>query len=244
MTMPKPADRADGRPRVRAGVKLLAGLVIVLVLALVYWQLSRTGQLAQLLDAQQLHARVAGLGAAGPLAIIGFMALAIVLSPIPSAPIALAAGAAYGHLWGTLYVLIGAEIGALIAFLIARLVGYEMLRRWFGARLELGLLGSQNSLMVIVFVTRLLPFLSFDMVSYAAGLTPLALWRFALATLAGIVPVSFLLTHFGGEMVTGDSRRIALAGLALGAITLAPLAIKLLRDWRTRRGPSDVDLHR
>ncbi len=48
------------------------------------------------------------------------MILAILVSPIPSAPIAVAAGAAYGHTWGRLYVLLGAECGALAAFGLAR----------------------------------------------------------------------------------------------------------------------------
>ena len=110
-----------------------------------------------------------------------------------------------------------------------------MLRSWFGDRLKLGLLGSQNRRMGIVLVTRLLPFISFDIVSYAAGLTPLALWRFAIATLAGIAPASFLLAHFGGEMASMDSRRIMIAVLALGALTLAPIAVKLLLDRRRAR---------
>jgi uncharacterized membrane protein YdjX (TVP38/TMEM64 family) len=51
--------------------------------------------------------------------------------------------------------------------------------------------------MTIVFVSRLLPFISFDIVSYAAGLTRLAMWRFAVATLAGIVLTCPLLEgHF------------------------------------------------
>ena len=52
--------------------------------------------------------------------------------------------------------------------------------------LATGWMGSQNALMGIVFVSRLLPFLSFDIVSYGAGLTTLSAWRFALATLAGL----------------------------------------------------------
>ena len=47
-----------------------------------------------------VRSRVAGLGMAGPLALIGLMVLAIVASPIPSGPIAVAAGALYGTLWG------------------------------------------------------------------------------------------------------------------------------------------------
>ena len=217
-------------------LRLVLGLAILVAIGAAYWLLEQSGALALILDGAALRAWIDGLGIRGPLAIIGLMVLAILASPIPSAPIALAAGAAYGHTWGTIYVLIGAEAGALAAFGIARLVGYEALRRWFGDRLSTGPLGSQNTLMAIVFASRLLPFISFDMVSYAAGLTALSFWRFAIATLAGIVPASFLLAHFGAEMATAESDRIMVAALALGAITLIPIAGKLIRDrWRRRR---------
>lgn len=74
-----------------------------------------------------------------------------------------------------------------------------------------------------VFVSRLMPFVSFDMVSYAAGLSQLHSWRFALATLVGIVPASFLLAHFGGEAVTGDFGQATWAVLGLGLVTGLPL---------------------
>ena len=162
--------------------------------------------------------------------VIGLMALAVLVSPIPSGPIAVAAGAAYGHAWGTLYVVLGAEIGALAAFGLARLLGREVVQRWFGDRLSVGLLGSQTALMGIVLVSRLLPFISFDIVSYAAGLTALSFWRFAIATLVGIVPASFLLAHLGSEMATSESSRIMGSILALGIITLIPVVVKLIQD--------------
>lgn len=76
-----------------------------------------------------------------------------------------------------------------------------------------------------------------SIVSYAAGLTVLSSWRFAIATLVGIVPASFLLAHFGGEMATGESGRIMGSVLALGAITLIPVAVKVIRN-RLRRPPT------
>jgi uncharacterized membrane protein YdjX (TVP38/TMEM64 family) len=48
-------------------------------------------------------------------------------------------------------------------------------------------------------------------------------WRFALATLAGIIPASFVLAHFGGEAVSGDIGRTTWAVLGLGLITGLPL---------------------
>jgi uncharacterized membrane protein YdjX (TVP38/TMEM64 family) len=215
--------------------KLFAAALLVGLLAIVYWVLHESGTLTTILDTNALHAQVVQMGAWGPVAIVVLMMLAILISPIPSAPIALAAGAAYGHGWGTLYVLLGAEAGAVAAFAISRFVGFETVHRWFGNRLSVGLVGSQNALMGIVFVSRVLPFISFDIVSYAAGLTVLTFWRFALATLAGIAPTSFLLAHFGNEMGTGQTSRIVLAVLALGALAGIPIGVKLYREWRAMR---------
>lgn len=188
--------------------------------------------MAILRDPEAFRAAIAALGIWGPVAVIVSMTLAIVFSPLPSAPIALAAGAIYGHTLGTLYVLIGAEAGALAAFGIARLVGMELIERWVSTRYLDRLKGSQRTLMAVVFVTRLLPFVSFDAVSYAAGLTPLTCWRFALATLGGIVPASFLLAHFGQELTTVGYGPAGTLLLVLGLAVLAPLLVHLLRSYR------------
>jgi len=183
----------------------------------------------QLMDRESLEGLVARAGAWGPSLIIGLMILAVVASPLPSAPIALAAGAAYGQFWGTIQVVIGAEIGALIAFMLARLLGRDALKFLFGDGLDRGLLGSQNALTATVFASRLMPFVSFDMISYAAGLSGLHAWRFALATLAGIIPASFILAHLGGEAVSGNLGGATWAVLGLGLVTGLPLLWVALR---------------
>ena len=216
--------------------RLLVAAALALALVATYHFLEQTGALAIILDGHALREFVMGLGMLGPLAIIGLMVVAILVSPIPSAPIALAAGALYGHTWGTGYIALGAEIGALAAFGLARLLGRDALQRWLGSRLPNARLGSQNALMAIVFISRLLPFISFDVVSYAAGFTTLTWWRFALATLAGILPASFLLAHFGEEMVSGELDRIVYAVLALGLVTLVPLVIHVARERRRNPG--------
>lgn len=223
-------DGVDTRVSRASRCRILWGLVLLVAFLATVLVLWCTGMLQALQTGDTLEQAISRLGPLGPALIIGLMTLAIVMSPIPSAPIALAAGAAYGHVWGTLYVAIGAEAGALIAFAIARLLGYDALRAWWGMRPSTGLLhrfiSSQNALMAAVFATRLMPFLSFDVVSYAAGLTPLKAWRFAVATLLGIMPASFLLAHFGDELASSDLRRAGLTVLALGTITLLPLAWK------------------
>lgn len=213
-------------------------LIAMLALAAAYLALRDAGVLDRLAHGTALREWVETLGPWGPLAIVGLMIAAVLVSPIPSAPIAMAAGAAYGHAWGTLYVMAGAEIGALAAFSLARILGHAALRRRFGDRLEMGLIGSQNALTGIVLVSRLVPFISFDLISYAAGLTVLSFWRFALATLAGIVPASFLLAHFGLELSGGDGEQLMYTALALGLITAIPIACALVRDFRRQRARS------
>jgi uncharacterized membrane protein YdjX (TVP38/TMEM64 family) len=207
----------------RAGI--LAGLAILGIVLLGVWLFAPSvfAEARSLLDAEALEKLVARTGFWGPVLIVTLMTVAVVASPIPSAPIAMAAGAAYGHLWGTLQVVIGAELGALIAFGLARVLGHDVLRRVFGDRVDAGLLGSQTALTATVFASRLMPFVSFDMISYAAGLSRLHTWRFALATLAGIVPASFVLAHFGGEAMSGDFGITTWAVLGLGLVTGLPL---------------------
>ncbi|MCQ0092983.1 TVP38/TMEM64 family protein [Roseovarius sp. M141] len=204
---------------------ILLAMAVLGIVLLGVWQFAPSifTEARGVMEGERLEMLVARAGLWGPVVIVTLMTIAVVASPIPSAPIALAAGAAYGHLWGTLQVVIGAELGALIAFGLARVLGHDVLRRLFGDRLDTGLLGSQTALTTTVFASRLMPFVSFDMISYAAGLSRLHAWRFALATLAGIVPASFLLAHFGGEAVSGDLGRATWAVLGLGLVTALPL---------------------
>jgi uncharacterized membrane protein YdjX (TVP38/TMEM64 family) len=213
---------------------MLRGVIAVIVVGVGFILLDMYSGIS-FTDTAAVRQTVDALGVAGPFLIIALIAAAIVMTPIPSAPIALAAGAAYGHLWGTLYVALGAEIGALTAFGISRFVGYEVIMTRFGDRVaSMRLLGSQTALMWTVFGTRLVPFISFDVVSYAAGLTPLTAWRFAAATLLGIVPASFVLAHFGTEITSANPTRILGAALALGLFTGAPLIVAALRRRRGR----------
>ncbi len=220
-------------------VTILAGLAILGIGLLAVWQFAPSvfAEARSLLEPERLETLVARAGLWGPVLIVTLMTIAVVASPIPSAPIALAAGAAYGHLWGTVQVVIGAELGALIAFGLARVLGHDVLRRVFGDRVDAGLLGSQNALTATVLASRLMPFVSFDMISYAAGLSRLHAWRFALATLAGIIPASFLLAHFGGEAVSGDLGRATWAVLGVGLLTGLPLLWVAMRQKPEKGNP-------
>ena len=150
-----------------------------------------------LTDIDQLTRLIRESGYWGPLVIITLMALAITFSPLPSAPIAITAGILYGHTYGTLYIFIGSILGASLAFFIARCLQLQQVSDWLDKQLPHWKVKDPNRLMWSILLARLLPFISFDLVSYAAGLTVISYLRFLIATSVGILPASFLLAHFG-----------------------------------------------
>ena len=208
------------------------GQVLAWALALGLLVAWASGWLTALIQPDVINRWVASAGLWGGVAVVGLMVIAVVASPLPSAPIALAAGAAYGHVLGTVLVVFGAELGAITAFLIARMLGRGMVKKWDVGQGFSRITGSQTLLMWSVFLSRLLPFVSFDAVSYAAGLSRLSLWRFALATFAGIVPASFLLAHFGSLSMRDGGRTAGMLALALGVMVIGVASVAAL--WRRR----------
>ncbi len=206
-------------------------LFVIFLLLILFWQFTDSDMFNIFANENKIKEWIKQLGLLGPLVIILLIAMAIVISPIPSAPVALVSGAIYGHTLGTIYVVIGAVTGAIAAFMIARKLGYDYVNKKISAHLPVKLVGSQNTLMLIVFFTRLAPFISFDIISYAAGLTQLTLFRFILASFFGILPISFLLAHFGSKASNGEMQGIAFALLFLGALTI----ISMLLHSRKRK---------
>ncbi len=206
--------------------RIIIGLFLVALISAALLLPRLTGISSLPLDAASVHDAVDRLGPVGPLVLIGLMVLAIVVSPIPSGPIAVAAGALYGTMWGGVLSMIGALLGAMAAFGSARYLGYDAVRRSSSPVLRyLTAPRSQTALMGIVFASRLVPFISFDVVSYAAGLTSLSFWQFALATCLGIVPICFALAAVGAGMVGSAETGMTIIMLA-GCVTLVPFILR------------------
>lgn len=225
--------------RQTSAVKASLGLLAVAIIIAAYWLLAESGYLSVLTDEERLRSEVASFGVWGIFAVIALITVAIVMSPIPSGPIAMVAGAVYGPLFGAIYTIIGSVLGAALAFGIARFLGYEFVRRRFHEQVAyLSRNRSQNRLMGIVFVSRLVPFISFDAVSYAAGLTPLSFVRFIIATFIGVIPIAIVLTFFGDRLMMADSKWTIVTTLVVGGLTLLPIGVKWLssgrRKWKRR----------
>ena len=208
--------------------KVIFPFTLIILLSALYLYLHLSGKVNILQDSGEMRTLISSSGHWGPLLIVVFMTAAIVMSPIPSAPIAITSGYLYGHTWGTIYILIGAEAGALLAFSMARMLGYETMQKRFGDKINFKYFNSGRNIAMIVCISRLIPFISFDIVSYAAGLTRISYLQFAIATFIGIIPASFMLAHFGGELHSDDLTKMLFTILILGMITVVPLLGSLL----------------
>lgn len=127
---------------------------------------------------------------------------------------------------------IGAEIGAVLSFLIGQSLGRAALTRILRTDISFCERCSDRHLAIFVFVSRLLPIFSFDLVSYGAGLTNMSLRAFAVATLLGMIGPTFLLTYAGSQVASGEWVLIVL-GFAMVALLL--LLPKLVVRYPTAR---------
>jgi uncharacterized membrane protein YdjX (TVP38/TMEM64 family) len=232
MTIAKNQGQAESSLR-----PLMILLVTVLLLLVLYYLAVRAGWIELMTNPAQLLAILQNHNQAwtGIVIIVSLMAMAIVFNPIPSAPVALAAGAIYGHTWGTVYIVIGALIGANIAFFISRLAGRAVIYQLLGEHNIPSWIGSQNSMTITVLISRLVPFISFDLVSYAAGLTSLKLWRFFIATLIGLLPASFLLAHFGSKMTADNLSESMAYVFVIGILIMLPIIWGIIK-YRKKPG--------
>jgi uncharacterized membrane protein YdjX (TVP38/TMEM64 family) len=82
-----------------------------------------------------------------------------------------------------------------------------------------------------VLIARLLPFVSFDIVSYAAGLTAMGWWEFIWATGLGQLPATLVYSYVG-DMLVGSVRNVVFGLLMLFALTT--LIIMVRQMWRDR----------
>ena len=148
------------------------------------------------------------------------MVFSSLIAPLPAFMITLSNAAIFGWWQGAILSWSSAMVGSALCFLLARGLGRDVVERFAGK----GALASVEGYFEkygtkTILVCRLLPFVSFDAVSYFAGLTPLKFWPFFLATGLGQTPATIVYSYVGG-MLTGGARIMMTGLLCLFAISI------------------------
>lgn len=149
-------------------------------------------------DEDAIRQLVEGFGVFAPLVFVIIIVLEVVLGPVPGGPLYFVAGVLFHPLLGGTLALLGNMIGAAIAFLLARLLGRGWVERLAkDSHLQhLDKMSGKHGPLVI-FLLRINPFTSTDILSYLAGLSRMRFSSFLIATTLGLAPLAYLFAYAG-----------------------------------------------
>lgn len=174
----------------------------------------------------------------GAWGVFGSLAIMIAHSflPFPAEFVAFANGMTYGLFWGTAITWAGAMLGAFAAFGFSRLFGRPIVVRLLSRkRVEaLDNWATQHGARLLL-LSRLFPFIAFNLINYAAGLSRVGWLTFAWTTGLGILPLTILMVAFGdrAELMGWEVWLLAGGGFL---VALAFLKQRMLRIFHPNRG--------
>lgn len=182
---------------------LFATILILLIIWFVYSYFGQ-GIIYSLVnsDTDSVTEFIESFGIFAALAFIILVILEVVLAPMPPLVLYIVAGFLFGGFLGGILTLIGNLIGAFIDFKIARTLGKKTVEKSVGKKIKKKFenffekYGSFS-----IFILRVNPLTTSDIVSYLAGFTKMKTIRFMLATGLGLIPMIFLQTYFGDILI-------------------------------------------
>ena len=147
------------------------------------------------------RAYIAGYGALAPVVSALLMIFQSVIAPLPAFLITFANGTLFGFWWGSLLSWSSSMVGAAFCFYIARFLGIERITRLISQPA----VDKTNDFFekygtYAILVARLMPFISFDVVSYFAGATRMRFLGFWIATGIGQLPATLVYSYLGDRI--------------------------------------------
>ena len=189
---------------------LLIGIALLLTILIIFlinppW-LARIRSMLSLESLSLLADYFRSLGVWAPIISIALMIAQGILAPLPSFVITAANGLAFGIPLGFLISWTGGMAAAIVMFWLARLLGAGFVER----------VTKQNHLLhqanrysgkngfFLIFIARLIPIVSFDFISFLAGLSQISFRSFFVATALGQIPGTILYTIVGHDVANLD----------------------------------------
>lgn len=177
---------------------------------------------------------VASYGGYAAAVSFALMILQSIAAPLPAFVLTIANANLFGWWQGAILSWTSAMAGAAICFFISRILGRDAAERLAG-RTGLSSIDryferhGRNTILIC----RLLPFVSFDLVSYAAGLTSMGFVPFFVATGIGQLPATIVYSYVGG-MLTGGARFLMIGLLCAFSLSVLVVIIRKIYADRHR----------
>lgn len=228
---------------IQRGILVAAILVLVAVYFLVPAVHEWVGSVFAMFATGDFSAASEFMAQYGPAAaVVSFLLMVFqsVIAPLPAFLITIANANLFGWWQGAILSWASAMVGAALCFWIARVVGREAVEKLAGKN---GIRqmeeffqrhGTQS-----VLIARLLPFVSFDWVSYFAGLTSMRFWSFFLATGLGQLPATIVYSYVGG-MLTGGAKLLMTGLLILFALAILVVVVRQVYTETQKKGAAQA----
>lgn len=208
-------------------------LAVLAILCLVYFLVpsvnAYVNQVASVLGSANVDTVVAFIRSYGAYAMAFSFALMVfqsAIAPLPAFLITFANAAIFGWWQGAILSWSSSMAGAALCFYLARALGRDTVEKYAGkgalASVE-GYFEKYGSRTILV--CRLLPFVSFDAISYFAGLTPIKFWPFFIATGVGQLPATIIYSYVGG-MLTGGVKYFVTGLLCIFSLGILVMIVR------------------
>lgn len=185
---------------------------------------------------EEIKTWVLGHGAwAAVIYIATFVVLPIFFFPVPV--IVLAGGTIFGLFKGSLYTMIGVLINTPIMYFIGRFLLKDFVHRFvnnhMSAKLRSALKSTnQKVLSLVLFIIRLSPIFSYNLVNYISGVTEINFLPYILTTIAGVLPGVIVFINIGENVLNVGSKEffISLSFLLLLVVISAIISKLFLKN--------------
>lgn len=218
------ASPESGRSDSSIGMRWVIAATVFAAMAAAYLWLpgfryfvGRTFSLMATGDFRALKMFILSFGWWAPLVSAGLMIFQTLVAPLPAFILAIANAMAFGVFYGFILTCASALLAAYIAFYLSRWLGRPFIERWL-RRLPLeGMIERYGAWGVLLL--RLFPVVSFDLISFAAGLTVIRPAPFGLATFLGMIP-AVLAFSLLGDSIESANRWSFFGGLILFVVLI------------------------
>lgn len=191
-----------------------------------------------MVDVDSAKGYILSFGIWAPAVSFLLMVLQSLIAPLPAFIITFSNAALFGWVKGAILSWSSAMVGAALCYAIARIYGRNVVEKFTtrSALQEVDKFFERYGKWAVL-VARLLPFVSFDIVSYAAGLTAIGFWEFFWATGLGQLPATIVYSYVGG-MLTGTAKTLVTGLLIIFALTIVIFAAKQAYRGRINAEPN------
>lgn len=229
------------RPQVRRLlVVLVASAMVVWAVAsylshgVIYLLISGNAEQAEWL--QRVRAQVDSWGRLAPVAYVLVVVVEVVVAPIPGVLLYAPGGAIFGGFLGGTFSLIGNTLGAIVACLLGASIGDRLIPKNDAPRfLKYRDLLQERGLWLVLLL-RANPLTSSDLVSYAAGIAGVPVWKVGVGTLIGMAPLCYLQAYFAERVFDVIPGSVVLAAVV---IFVAVFVFVLVKGW-TRQSAAEL----